>query len=477
LNRFALLALALAAAAADPGTFAIRQVTVIDVENGQRLGDRTVVVAEGRIRAVGPSGRVRLPAGARVVEGRGRYLIPGLWDMHTHVCNDSDTYRTAPSLLIAHGVTGVRDMAGPLRDVLLWREETRAGRLLGPRAVVSGPLIDGAPPATDGDITVRSVEEGRRAVDSLANAGVDFIKAYEMLRPDTYAAIVDQAHRRHLPVAGHLPLAVDAFEASALGVVSFEHLRNLELACSRHADSLRAARIATLDSSLALPGRSVRSQVLNAQRPIAMDSEDPARRDSLFRALAKNGTWQVPTLFLDEVALTLADSVAMQRVLAAEPYVSKEVADWWRQQRAGFLAAPAESRERAQRHARWLRDYVPRLRDAGVGILAGTDMPNLLTAAGFSLHEELRTLRDAGLSNLEALRSATIAPARFLGALDSLGTVERGKVADLVLLDADPLADIGNTSRIRAVVVRGRLLERADLDRLLAGARRAARGE
>jgi imidazolonepropionase-like amidohydrolase len=465
-----------AGSCAGAASFAIRHVTIIDVAQGRPLPDHTVVVSGRRIAQVGPSNRVRVPAGARVIDGRGRYLIPGLWDMHTHVWNDSATFATAPSLLVAHGVTGVRDMAGRLPDVLAWRTATREGRLLGPRAVVSGPLIDGRPPATEGDITVATPDEGRRAVDSLAAAGVDFIKAYEMLRRDTYVAIVDQARRRGVPVAGHLPLAVDAFEASGLGVASFEHLRNLELACSARADSLRAARTAMLDSSLDKPGRALRGQILSAQRTVALDTGDRARCDSLLRTLARNGTWQVPTLFLDLVPLALADSGAMRRVRAAEPYVSKAMADWWREQQDRFLAAPMSAREPAQRHARWLRDFVPRLRDAGVGLLAGTDMPNLLTAPGFSLHEELRALRDAGLTNLEALQAATIAPARFLGATDSLGTVAEEKVADLVLLDADPLEDIANTTRIHAVIVAGRLLDRKALDGLLAEVRRRAAG-
>jgi hypothetical protein len=460
------------AAAADSGAFAIRKVTVIDVERGRRLEDRTVIVSGRNIRTVEDARRARVPAGIRTVDGRGRFLIPGLWDMHTHVWNDTATFRTAPALLVAHGVTGVRDMAGSLPAVLAWREATRTGRLLGPRAVVAGPLIDGPPAATEGDITVATPEEARRAVDSLASAGVDFIKSYEMLRHDVFVALVDQARRRGLPVAGHLPLAIDAFEASARGMASLEHLRNLELAVSSRADSLRAARTATLDSSRGAPGRVLRGHILNAQRPVALDSEDPARRDSLLATLARNGTWQVPTLFLDLVPLLLADSAAMRRIGAAEPYLPKERLDWWRDQRARFLGAPAAGREPSQRHARWLRDLVPRLRDAGVGLLAGTDMPNLLTAPGFSLHEELRALRDAGLTDLEALQAATLAPARFLGATDSLGTVEAGKVADLVLLDADPLLDIANTSRIRAVIVAGRLVERDALDALLAEARR-----
>ena len=459
-------------------TVGFRNVTVIDVAGGRRLPGRVVLVEGRRIVAVGDAATARRArAGTRWIDGRGRFLVPGFWDMHAHVCNDSITSLTARPLLLAHGVTGVRDMAGALASVLAWRDAARRGTRVSPRAFVAGPVIDGAPPATTGDITIRTPEEARRAVDSLAHAGVDFIKMYEMLRPDAFRALVDEAKRHGLKVAGHLPLAVDAQEASAAGVASFEHLRNLELACARSADSLREARTAWLDTSLTADGRALRGRILNAQRPVALEHEDPARRHALLEALAKNHTWQVPTLFLDEAPLVLADTVALRRVrVAAAPYVSAEVRQWWDDTARGYAAAPPESRERAARVARWQRAFVRDLRDAGVGILAGSDMPNLLTAPGFSLHEELRALRDAGLTNLEALRSATLDPARFFGATDSLGTVEVGKRADLVLLDADPLEDMRNTARIRSVVADGRLLRREDLDALLAEVRRIVSG-
>ena len=455
-----------------PPQAVISHVTVIDVERGRRLRDQTVVISGNRIEAVGATARVLIPAGARVLDGRGRYLIPGLWDMHAHYWNDSLTALTATPLLLANGVTGIRDMAGSLQRLIAWRDSVRAGRLVGPRAVVAGPVIDGPPPATEGDVLARTPLEGRRAVDSLADAGVDFIKEYEMLRRDVFLAIVEEADRRHLPVAGHVPLAVDAAEASDAGLASFEHLRNLEFACSAKADSLREARVAMLDAGLSQPGRPLRGRILSSQRGAALDTEDPERCAGLLARLARNHTWQVPTLFLDEVPLTLADTARMRRIRASEVYVSKEVATWWNDQAAGFAKATNQAREGASRYARWQRAFIPRLRAASVGLLAGTDFPNLMTAAGVSLHEELRALRDAGLSNLEALQTATINPARFLHATDSLGSVAVGKIADLVLLDADPLDDIRNTTRIRAVVVNGLLFRRGDLDSLLVQVRR-----
>lgn len=453
---------------------AIVHVTIVDVRDGTRIPDQTVIIRGSRIDQVGNSRDLHDPEGAEVVDGKNKYLIPGLWDMHTHVWNDSTSSTYAIPLLVAAGVTGFRDMAGRLEYVIPGRDALRAQTVLGPRAVVSGPVIDGAPPATIGDITVNNPQEARRAVDSLARAGVDFIKVYEMLRRDQFIAIADEARKRNLTFAGHLPLVVDAAEASDLGITSLEHLRNLEFACSSKRDSLALARSHVLDSSVSLPGRSVRARIHSAQRPTAIATEDRERCDALIAKLARNRTWQTPTLFLDEIALVVSDTAAMRRVRDSEQYVPVELSSWWHEQLKGIAAAPESAMKPARDYARWLRALIPRLRNAGVGILAGSDMPNLLTAPGFSLHEELRALRDAGLTNLEALQAATLNPARALCATDSLGTVLPGKLADLVLLTADPVLDVANTEHIDAVVLNGRRLRRADLDRLLNTAKEEA---
>ncbi|MDB4893024.1 MAG: hypothetical protein JWL61_4879, partial [Gemmatimonadetes bacterium] len=371
----------------DAASFAIVHVTIVDVRDGTEAHDQTVIVRGSRISTIGNSAVVHPPRGADVVDGNGKFLIPGLWDMHTHVWNDSTNSSYSIPLLVAAGVTGFRDMGGRLEYVIPGRDALRSGTTLGPRAVVAGPIIDGAPAATEGDITVTSTAAARRAVDSLAQAGVDFIKVYEMLRRDQLLAIADQARAHHLPFAGHLPLVVEAGEASDLGMTSFEHLRNLELACSSKADSLLASRAKTLDSSVSLPGRAVRARIHSAQRPTAITTEDRERCDALIAKLARNGTWQTPTLFLDEIALVVSDSATLRRVRASEPYIPTELSSWWHDQLRSIAAAPEISMEPARRYARWLRALIPRLRHAGVGILAGSDMPNLLTAPGFSLHE------------------------------------------------------------------------------------------
>jgi imidazolonepropionase-like amidohydrolase len=483
-----------AAATRDSTPVAITHVTVIDVERGRRLPGHTVLVAGRRVRAAGPDAAVRVPAGARVIDGRGKYLIPGLWDMHVHV---SDPDIPGPPelvlpLFVATGVTGVRDMGSASLDTILrLRAEVREGARIGPRMVVAGKIIDGAPLVFPPDeLLARTPEEGRRAVDSLADRGVDFIKAYEMLRRDVFLAVLDEARRRGLPVAGHVPLTVDAAEASDSGMRSFEHLRNIDLACSARADSLREARAATLEANAGYAGgasegtaawsagygagEKVRRDIHLAQRRRALDTEDPSRCAALLARLARNGTRQTATLFIQSEVL---DAERQARLGPTLRYVPGAYRERWERGAASFAALPAARLAGARRWQSWEAALVRRLADAGVPLLAGTDASVASVVPGFGLHEELDALvRLGNLTPLQALRAATLEPARFLGATDSLGTVAAGKLADLVLLDADPLADIRNTQKTRAVVVNGRLLDRVALDALLTGAERAAYG-
>jgi imidazolonepropionase-like amidohydrolase len=338
-------------------------------------------------------------------------------------------------------------------------------------------------------IVVRTAEEARRAVDSLADRGVDFIKSYEMLRAESFRAVLGEAKRRGLSVMGHVPLAVDAGEASDLGMRGFEHLRNIDLACSSKADSLRAARDSVLEARAGYAGGSsagtaawslgygagekVRGEIHNAQRPRALDTEDRARCSALLARLARNHTWQTATLLIQTRLLSGFDTSA--RLSATLRYVPRANRDRWEEATQHVAALPSEQRAALRRWSAWEAALVRRMRDAGVPLLAGTDESTPYVVPGFGLHEELGALVElGGLTPAEALRAATLEPARFLHREATLGTVVPGKLADLVLLDADPLADIRNTTRVRAVIANGRLFDRAALDALLGGVERAA---
>jgi imidazolonepropionase-like amidohydrolase len=476
-----------------PPSVALTHVSVLDVRTGSVRSDQTVIVTGTRIAAVDQAGRVAVPAGALIVDATGKYLMPGLWDMHTHII-DPDTPGTPDvvfPLLVANGVTGVRDMgSADLDSIIAIRSALRAGARLGPRMLLAGKALDGLPAIFPPDeILVRTPAEGRRAVDSLAARGVDFIKPYEMLQRDVFLAIVDAAKQHRLPLAAHVPLALDAGEASDLGVRSFEHLRNIELACSSLADSLRTARVLVLareasrpdTTGLAFgwslgygPGALVRAQIHREQRPRARETFHAARCDALLRRLARNGTWQDATLVADDVARL--DTMATVR--ATLRYVPEATRALWERTVAGWDATGTHGAGRGradiEAQAAWYLKLVGLMAKRGVGILAGTDISNPYLIPGFSLHEELGQLVRTGLTPLEAIRAATLNPARYLAATDSLGTVEVGRLADLVLLDADPFQDIGNTRKIRAVMLNGRYLDRGALDGLLADAERAA---
>lgn len=441
--------------------------SVVDVENGRTVADRTVLIRGNRIVDVGPASRRRYPAGTALVDAAGKFLIPGLWDMHVHVTWGGMASWSFP-LLVAHGVTGVREMGADVDSLLYWRGRTARGEIVGPRIVGTGPLLDGVPPARpEVSLVVRTAAEARHAVDSLAARGVDFIKVYEMLQRDVFLAIMNGARRIGLPVSGHVPLTVDAGEASDLGMRSLEHLRNLDLACSSVADSIREAHAAALRDGGGRPGMQLRTEMHRLRAARVRATYDPAGCTELLQRLARNGTWLVPTLSVASVYLLHPDTSDAGR--ARLRYVPAALRNEWQNfARQAALRPPNIAMVQADGLAA-LRRMVALARTHKVGMLAGTDLAPVIAwiFPGFSLHDELSLLVGAGLSPGEALQAATMNPARYLGVADSLGTVAAGSVADLVLLDANPLQDIRNTQRIRGVMLNGQYLDRRALDRLL----------
>lgn len=462
---------------AQPATtqLALTHVTVVDVVEGTLLRDQVVVLSGDRILRVAPANATSLPRGVPVISAAGKFLIPGLWDMHAHYLGEPTPGcpEITFALAVAHGVTGARNVAGHLDYLFAWRNEVESGRLIGPRIVGTGLLIDGVPAAfPPASAVAPTPEDGRRIVDALWRRGSEFIKAYEMLDGETFFSVVDQAKRRGLAVVAHLPLAVRADEASDAGVRSFEHLRNLELACSRDAELLLSERIQTLDRSARRNGRELRSEIHAAQRLRAIDSYDPERCRALLTKFAANGTWQTPTLFMetrDALRPDLRESV--RRTLRWVPAAHRAAWESWSQRTS---ALSPDVRAERKRRADWITQLVRQMNEQRVGLLAGTDIATEWTVPGAALHEELRALVEAGLTPLEALRTATWNPALYFDRTRELGRVAPGRLADLVLLDADPLADVANLRKISAVVVNGRHLDRSDLDRLVESAERLA---
>lgn len=436
-------------------TLVLTHVTVIDATGAPAKPDMTVVIVGERIAAVGRSGKVRVPAGARVVEGAGKFLIPGLWDMHVHVASLAPYGRNEGvffPLLVAHGVTGVRDMGGDLETLKGWRERAASGELIAPRIVMAGPMLDGYVwPASS---MVANAGEGREAVASLKRRGADFVKVQSLLTREAYFAVASEAKRLSIPFAGHVPETVGAGEASDAGQKSIEHLTGVLQACSTEE--------ASLPRGLKSTGELV-----------ATYSEQKA--GALFARFRRNGTWQCPTLVWERGFFLMDEKIGV----GSEGRLRFVPREWEEKIWKPFVRDALKGRtaeDRANLERRWLKELevVGAMRRAGVEILAGTDTPAPYIFPGSSLHEELALLVRAGLTPLEALQTATRNPAKYLGLLDRLGTIERRKIADLVLLEADPLEDIGNTRKIAAVIIGGRFIPKESLDEMKASAEVAA---
>ncbi len=470
------LALVLAAPPARAQDVVFNHVTVVDVAEGRLIRDQVVRVSGERIVEVASAARARIPRATRVIDATGKFLIPGLWDMHSHLLGGvpPGCPEVTFPLSVAHGVTGVREVASFLDFMHAWREEVETGRSVGPRIVGTGPLIDGIPPVYPGITTVaRTPENARLNVDLLSRRGADFVKAYEMLRRDVFFALVEQAKKSGLPVVAHVPFTVLAGEASDAGVRSFEHLRNIEFACSRDADTLLAERIAALEAGTGRIGGELRSEIHAAQRTRALDTYDPDRCTGLLRKFVANGTWQTPTLVLETREVLRPDlQRAVRDTLRWVP--DRQRAEWetWTKQVSSMKPGAAAA---IKRRADWEVQLVRRMNEEHVGLLAGTDVSTPWTVPGAALQEELYALVEAGLTPLDALRTATLNPARYFEKTGEFGAVAQGMIADLVLIDGDPLADIRNTRRISAVVANGRYFDRPTLDAMLATVERLAR--
>ena len=441
----------------------ITHVTVVDTKTGKEIQDRTIVVSGDRISEVRDSKEIKPPAGAKIVDGRGKYLIPGLWDVHVHAVY-ADRLDSMFPMFVANGVLGIRDMGTsmPLADISRVRQEIANGSRLGPRIVAAGPILDGRPkPLRPNFLAITTPEEGRDTVRRLKTGGADLIKVYSWLSRDSFLAIAEEAKKQNIPVSGHVPFLVSALEASDAGQKSMEHIFGIYLSCSSREEELRSEM---LKAGVNLSG----SERIRLELDEAAASYDERKAANVFGHLAKNGTWLVPTF-----AAVVPDSEIFDAHVTTDPrlkYIPPVIQKRWTEAASAGAAIKSKSFERKLQ-------IVGAVHRAAVPLLAGTDTAWIqpYTYAGFSLHDELALLVRAGLTPMESLQTATINPARFLGMEKDLGTIEKGKVANLVLLDADPVSDIRNTTKISEVFVGGKEFDRLALDQMLKSASAAAK--
>jgi imidazolonepropionase-like amidohydrolase len=450
---------------APPSALVFVNATVIDGTGRPALPHQTVVIRRNLIVGLGPPNKVKLPANSYVVDASGKFLIPGLWDMHVHLADEDFL-----TLFLVNGVTGIRAMhwSEPEKE-FRWPRETQDGTRLGPRIVASGTSLDGVRHARAFlSMAVRGPADASGAVKGLAASGADFIKVYSHLSPGAYFAIAKECRQRKIPFAGHVPEAVSAAEASDEGQKSMEHLMGIPVACSSKEAELRTKIVAALNQS---PNEEVWT-ILWRFYARALDSYDEGRAIKLFARFARNQTWQVPTL------VTLKAAASFKKGKSdGDPqfkYLSPAVKQLWTSYED---LVKTDLLDDLRAFSRIAPKIVAAMNKAGVPLMAGTDTVFPYCFPGFSLHEELALLVDAGLSPMQALQAATSNPAKYLGKSEILGTVEVGHIADLLLLDADPLKDIRNTRKIAAVVVDGNLLMKSDREKMLdeveARARRA----
>jgi len=448
-------------------TLVLEHVTVIDGTGRAAQSDQTVVIVGGRITSVGPAGPAEHGKTAHIVDARGKFLIPGLWDMHVHLAgvnaDPSWSKDTLLPLLLANGITGVRDMGGDLSALLAWKRDVESGALLGPHIVASGPWLAGRGKPSPEQVPVANAEEARAAVRDLKQRGADFIKIISLPSREAFFAVADEARKQNISFVGHLPLEVGAAEASNTGMRSIEHFFYSEfvLSFSSQEDDLRKRL---------LEARKNRDSVAWEKIEVeAGASYSEEKASSLFRTLKKNGTWVTPTLASLDItshpeAWKLDDSNL--------DYIPRSLAKEWRDSQSN-----ARTKEGAAQLGRLSANDWKLTREmhrAGVPLLVGSDSLDPFVFPGNSLHRELSEFVQAGFTPMEALQAATRGAAQFLGRENDSGTIEAGKTADLVLLDANPVENISNTRKIFAVIRNGQYFDRAALDALLARARSAA---
>ena len=446
-----------------PKQIVVTHVTVINPGTSSVQPDTTVVITGNRIAAVSSGAGFQPPKNAIVIDGRGKYLIPGLWDMHVHSAF-GDWFPCGRDIIlplfIANGVTGVRDMGGDIPVLFAWREQIGEGKIIGPRMIVSGPMLDGY--LADGkslrfpsSVAVTTPESAVAAVYSLKAQGVDFIKVQSEISHDAYLSAAAEAHKQGLPIVGHVPTKVRLAETIAAGQKSIEHLMGIFEGCSAEEDKFISGQ---------------------GDLKLMLSTYDQQRCDALIALLAKTQTWQVPTL-----AWQRGGTFLDQRDLKHQP-LDKYVPAYWRdvtwhrftdEMMPDLLHDPLALRQ--EYFARNLR-MVGAMHRAGVPFLAGTDTaPGVYIMPGFSLHDELANFVEAGFTPIESLQTATSNPAKFLGIESTFGSIEAGKTADLVLLDANPLDDIRNTTKINCVIANGRFFDRAILDQILLQVEKSAK--
>tara|TARA_Y100000590_G_scaffold70751_1_gene77412 strand:+ start:80 stop:1582 length:1503 start_codon:yes stop_codon:yes gene_type:complete len=434
---------------------AITNVTVINPGTDTTLRGQTVLIEDKRITYAGDKADARIPKSAEHIDGTGKYLIPGLWDMHTHWGSKFAPQLTMP-LFIANGITNIRDLGGSasLEKKNEWRQKILKGDLLGPRSIGQANLFIGR---------LETQEQGRKLLQTTPFDEPDFIKVYNSVLPDPFFSLMDEANKLGVKVLGHKPRAVSAIDASNAGYVSFEHARLFLFECYPGAPELRAAYLTRYTNEKESSGHVVTPTRLREM----IDQHDSVMCNELMKTMVGNGTWFVPTHLTRKMdAFADNDSYRQDERLKYIHFAQRML---WTLDANDmiYIDSSAEGRQV------YMDFYLKGLKltgvahRAGVQILAGSDANDTYSFPGMGLHDELQELVLAGLSPMEALKTATFNAADYFNLTKDYGSIEAGKVADMVLLNANPLEDISNTIRINRLVFNGAVYDRSDLNNML----------
>lgn len=466
------------------GDLLISNTNVVDVDSGKVVEAQDVVIKADTIAYIVDHGSIVIQTN-ETVEGTGKFLIPGLWDMHTHTSSIPITRDIFLPLFVANGVTGIRNMASDCFDSAKfncirqgfadpypsifefnsWKEEIEAGKLIGPKIVAGSAQLNGPSPGEPSSPSRPGTpQHAREHAHLIQERGVDFAKIYNFIPREAYFAFADEANQIGLPFAGHVPEWVKASEASDLGQRSIEHAAwgNVAEECSSLEEELRQRLHAELQSN--------EPDIMSVWLEM-MESHDTIKCAKVYKTFVKNGTWVTPTLASGE---SLPEEFKLH--WSEDPrlrYLPNEEIQYWDNYKSEFDSMVDDPN--TQKLARFERKVTLAQHRAGVSLLAGSDNGTEGVFPGFGLHDELEVLVATGLTPTEALRTATLEPAKYLKALETQGTVEVGKVSDLVLLNANPLEDITNTQKIEAVVANGRYFDRKSLDEILEKVAREAK--
>jgi hypothetical protein len=438
----------------------IQNGTLIDAVNPDRQA-MTMIIEGDKILSIQSAGEeIALLIDDVVIDAEGKFVIPGLWDAHVHLTFIPELdYKTSYDLFLKNGITSIRDTGGLIRKMQPAITYANKNPDTTPRLFFAGPLIDGKdrvykglePGFPDLSVGIDESSDIEGIVDELTAKGATFLKSYEMLSRPTYLKLLQVAEEKGLRVTGHIPLSIDLMEAIDAGLGGMQHIRNLDLACSIEADEIRAQRGVLLSNRGEIPGSALRSKIHSEQRYTAIENFDETRCNSIIEALAENDVYQTPTLTINTFGSKRFFADAQWR--ETYKFLPKTLQKTWQTESLRLSAQTVDPNDVI--FGNWSMKMVSLFNENNIKILAGTDTPIGYLTPGYSLHKELELLVEAGLSPREALRSATIAPAEFFNLENKMGSLDEEKVADILILNHNPLNDIKNTQDIYKVILKG----------------------